>query len=227
MFPWAWKKTARIRERVSSLLVDESLAGGARLFLQESFAPIYPDCGDRWITEDLPPQPAAYNRSVLDAEAAADRVTRAGGRGIVLRFAYFYGAGDRFTREMLTYARRGWLPIVGRPDGYFPTVNHHDAALAVLAALSAAPGIYNVVDTDPMTRREIGALMSDVLHVPALRQPPAWLQTAMGSVGETMARSLRISNAKLRVIAGWTPRFPAARDAWLAAVDSFDVPADR
>src|SRR5262245_41372795 len=41
MFPWAWRKTGRIRSEVSSLLVDESLASGATLFLQESFAPIY------------------------------------------------------------------------------------------------------------------------------------------------------------------------------------------
>jgi nucleoside-diphosphate-sugar epimerase len=215
-FASSWKETGRIREHGSALLVDEALSSGARLFVQESFGPIYPDSADRWITEETHPQPAPYNEATLKAEASADRFTKGGGRGIALRFAYFYGPGDGFTLETFKYVRRGWLPLFGRPDGYFSTVNHDDAALAVLAALDAPSGIYNVVDNEPLTRRQLGDVLSELLKVPPPRTPPAWLMRLTGSMGETLARSLRISNAKLRNTTTWTPRYATAREGWRA-----------
>jgi 2-alkyl-3-oxoalkanoate reductase len=215
--PGAWKETARIREHGSALLVDEALASGVRLFIQESFAPIYADAGDQWITEEMRLQPANYNRATVAAEASADRVTRSDGRGIVLRFAYFYAADDRFTQDLCSYVRRGWLPILGQPDGFFSTVSHDDAASAVVAVLNAPSGVYNVVDNVPLTRRQLGAVLSEILDVPPPKIPPAWLAKLTGSVGETMARSLRISNAKLRQTTGWTPKYSTAREGWQTA----------
>jgi hypothetical protein len=40
-------------------------------------------------------------------------------------------------------------------------------------------------------------------------------------MGETMARSLRISNAKLRQSGGWTPQHATAREGWESAYKSF------
>jgi hypothetical protein len=40
----------------------------------------------------------------------------------------------------------------------------------------------------------------------------------MGSVGETMARSLRISNRKLRDHCAWRPRYPSVREGWPATI---------
>ncbi len=89
-FPGAWRETNRMRRLVSHSLAT---AAGTNRFIQESFAPIYEDAGDRWIDEDAPVRVARYNRGVLDAEAAAGRVTRDGGTGVVLRFAF--GAAGR------------------------------------------------------------------------------------------------------------------------------------
>jgi len=36
----------------------------------------------------------------------------------------------------------------------------------------------------------------------------------MGGVGETLARSLRISNRRFRDASGWAPKYPSVRDAW-------------
>ena len=215
--PSAWKETARIREHGSALLADEAIASGVRLFIQESFAPIYADSGDRWITEEARLQPANYNKSAVAAEASADRVTRGGGRGIVLRFAYFYAGDDRFTQDLCSFVRRGWLPIVGDADAFFSTVSHDDAASAVVAALKAPAGVYNVVDNVPLTRRQLGEALSEILDVPPPKIPPAWLAKLTGSVGATMARSLRISNAKLRQTTGWTPKYSTAREGWQTA----------
>jgi hypothetical protein len=43
---------------------------------------------------------------------------------------------------------------------------------------------------------------------------PAWMTVLFGSAGRLLARSLRISNRKLREASGWSPRYPSARDGW-------------
>jgi len=216
--PGAWKEMDRIRRDGSALLVDGALASGAGLFIQESFAPIYPDCGDRWITEDVQPRPARYNRTVLDAEASAQRFARADRTGVALRFAFLYGSEDRFTQDVFGYVRRGWLPILGRPQGYFSMVNHEDAASAVVAAIDAPSGIYNVVDSEPITRREFCEALAQMLSVRSPKTLPQWLANLTGGLGETVARSLRISNTKLREATGWTPKYRSAREGWFAAL---------
>ncbi len=118
--------------------------------IQESFAPIYADHGDRWIDETAVVKPVRYNRAVLDAEAAA-----MGADGVVLRFAYFYGPDSDFTHSFIASVRKGRAQLLGRPEAYWSMVSHDDAASAVVAALDVAPGIYNVVDDEPLTRREL------------------------------------------------------------------------
>ena len=44
--PGAWAENDRIRSVASGHLVAAALAGGAERFIQESFAPVYPDCGE-------------------------------------------------------------------------------------------------------------------------------------------------------------------------------------
>ncbi|HVQ13769.1 MAG TPA: NAD(P)-dependent oxidoreductase [Vicinamibacterales bacterium] len=218
-FRRAWKETDRIREHFSALLVDEALAAGARAFIQESFAPIYVDAGDRWVTEADATRPVRYNQTTLKAEASAERFARQGGRGVVLRFAYFYGPNDRFTEDVFRYAARGWLPLLGSLDAYFSTCHHDDAATAVVAALNIPSGTYNVVDNEPMTHWQFGEALSAISGVPVPKPPPQWLVRLTGSMGETMARSLRISSAKLRQ-SGWTPQHASARKGWESVYQS-------
>jgi nucleoside-diphosphate-sugar epimerase len=216
--PWAWRPMTRVRRRVSANLVDAALAGEtARLFVQESFAPIYADAGDAWVDESFSVRPANYNRAALDAEAQADRFTRAGRLGVVLRFGWFYGPGDRVTLLMLDSVRRGWSPFFGRPEGYTTWVSHEDAASAVVATLRVPAGIYNVVENEPLPRREVADGIARLLHVRPPRFLPAWAGRLAGSVGETIGRSLRISNRKLRDASGWVPRYSTTLDG-LAAV---------
>jgi 2-alkyl-3-oxoalkanoate reductase len=216
----SWKEMDRIRTEGSAILVDAAVAAGVGRFVQESFAPIYPECGDRWIHEDEPLQPVRYNRSVLDAEASVERFARSGGAGIALRFAAFYGSHDRFTDDVFKSARRGWLPLPGRPEAFFSMVNHEDAASAVVAALDVPSGSYNVVDDEPLTRRQFGDVLAELLNVRSPRLPPRWMVRFMGGLGEMFARSLRISNSKLKSATGWVPKYPTAKAGWLAALKS-------
>ena len=216
--PGAWAENDRIRRFASANLVDAAMATGATRFIQESFAPVYPDRGDQWIDERTPIAPVRYNRMVADAERSAERFSGSGGAGVVLRFAMFYGPDSWFTRDLIGYVRRGWAPIPGVADAYTSLVSHEDAAAAVVAALGVPPGTYNVVDDEPLRRREFFDSLAGVLGVAPPRLPPPWLKYLFGSLGEMLARSLRISNRKLRDACGWTPRYPSMREGWPAVV---------
>jgi len=218
-FPGAWRETNRMRQLVSHNLATAVIAGGVGRFIQESFAPIYGDAGDGWIDEDAPVRVARYNRGVLDAEAAAGRVTRDGGTGVVLRFAFFYGADSDFTRDAIRFVRRGRAPVLGSPSGFISAVSHDDAATAVIAALAVPAGTYNVSDDRPLRRREFVDALAEALGVPPPKFFPRWLAVLAGSLGETLARSQRIANGKLRAASGWAPRYPSVVEGWRAVVD--------
>jgi nucleoside-diphosphate-sugar epimerase len=205
MLVWAWKENSRIRKEVSANLSATAVVAGTARFIQESFAPVYPDGGDRWIDESVPLKPVAYNRTVLDAERAAARFEESGGTAVVLRFAWFYGPGDAFTETLFRSARRGWLPLPGDPEGYFSMVAHDDAARAVVAALDIPGGIYNVVEDEPKTRRQLGESLARTLGIKPPRQIPKWITLLEGSSGEMLLRSERISNRKLKSTGKWRP----------------------
>jgi nucleoside-diphosphate-sugar epimerase len=85
-----------------------------------------------------------------------------------------------------------------------------------VGALHARAGTYNVVDDEPMRRREFVDSLADVLGVPAPRLAPPWTKHLFGSLGEMLARSVRASNRKLREECAWVPKYPSVREGWRA-----------
>lgn len=225
LLPGAWAENDRIRKTGSATIARAATDAGVRVFVQESFAPVYPDCGAAWIDETVPIAPARYNRTVADAERAALAFTESGGRGIVLRFGMFYGPDALQVSDLVRFIRKGWVPLPGRPEAYTSAISHDDAAEAVIAALGADPGIYNVVDDEPVRRREFYDLLAGALGVAPPKIPPAWLAPLMGSLGPLLGRSQRISNRKLRDATGWAPRYPSVREGWPATLHEMGEPA--
>lgn len=226
--PGAWSENDRIRRIGSANLVDAAIAGGVQRFIQESFAPIYSDCGDQWINESTPLQPTRYNRTVVDAEKAVERFIGTGRTGIVLRFALFYGPDSEYTLDMIRFVRRGLAPGFGAADGFVSSVSHDDAATAVVAVTGARSGIYNVVDDNPVHRREFYDALAEALGVARPRLLPAWMAHFAGSLGETLSRSQRMSNLKLRTECAWMPKYSSVREGWRAVVEALaTVPRSR
>lgn len=224
----AWHENDQIRSQGSANLARAAQLSGTGRIIQESFAPVYPDQGDRWIDEVVPIEPAAYNRSVADAERSAARFGDSGGTAVVLRFAAFYGPDAWHMREFMRMVRRGFAPLLGRADSFISSLHHDDAASAVLAALLLPPGVYNVADDEPVSHREYVDSLAAAMNVRAPKLAPAWAAALAGSVGKTVARSLRVSNRKLRNAAGWRPIFPSVREGWPAMIAGMsDAPASR
>ena len=216
--PGAFNENTRIRSEASQNLASAAIAARARVFVQESFAPAYPDRGDEWIDESVPIEPSSYVRSVADAESAAAEFTRSGGAGVVLRFSLFYGPQSPQSADMVKYVRWGLSPLPGGAGGYVSTLWIDDAASAVFAALSVPAGVYNVTDNVPMPRREAFDLLADAIGVKHPRMLPRWAGRMLGSLGDTIGRSQRISNAKFRQAANWVPNVPSLRDGWTRLV---------
>ena len=219
LLPWEWRENDEIRRHDSAALVDAAITVGVRRFVQESFAPIYADGGDRWIDESLPPRPARSSRTILDAEAACARFTESGGVGIVLRFGTLYGP-DAVMAEMINVARKGWSPLPGAPDAYWSSLAQDDAAGATVHALesSVRAGVYNIVDNEPLRRGEWVASLARAIDTPTPKFMPSWMTGLAGSGVRLLSRSQRISNEKFRRASRWSPRWASAREGLAQAI---------
>jgi nucleoside-diphosphate-sugar epimerase len=221
LLPWSWTENDRVRREGSATLARAARAAGVRRFMQESFAPIYEAGGDRWIDESWPLRPAPYNRSILDAERTATRFSEEGGEDVVLRFAIFY-CPDAMLLEMIVSAKRGLSPMAGSPSAYWSSIEHEDAASAVVALVDAPAGIYNVCDNVPLTRREWLASLAAAADIKVPRPMPKIMATLGGKTVELLSRSQRMSNRKLKTATGWSPKYPSAREGLPAAVRALD-----
>jgi nucleoside-diphosphate-sugar epimerase len=209
----AWRENDRIRTEASRAIAIAARAEGLARMIQESFGLIYADHGDAWIDESMPVSPVGYTQSVLDAERSANQFTESGGTGVILRFAALYGP-DSTLLEMIRVLRKGWSPLPANPHAYFSSLAQDDAAAAVVAALAAPPGTYNVSDDQPLRRAEWAASLASALGFPPPRQIPSWMAKLGGPAMHLMSRSERISNQKFCDAVAWSPKYRSVRDAW-------------
>ncbi|MGH9205718.1 MAG: NAD-dependent epimerase/dehydratase family protein [Acidimicrobiales bacterium] len=216
--PKAWAENDRIRTEGSRNLVDAALAARAGLYVQESVTFAYPDMGDGWIDETVPFEPVANVASVAAAESHAQRFTDAECTGVVLRFGLFYAADSSHTASIVKAARWKMAVTLGRPGAYMSSIHADDAASAVLGALSVGPGVYNVVDDEPLTRKENADVLATALGVGRPVMAPAVVAGIGGSKTRLLARSQRVSNKRFRQASGWAPLYPSAREGWPAVV---------
>ena len=215
--PGAWRENDRVRTELSRVLAQAAIAGGAERYVQESITFLYADRGDAWIDETSPVDPVANLASAATAEANAATVTAAGGTGVVLRFAAFYGPDSDTSLAMIKMARRR-VALGAGPTAYVSSVTTDDAASAVVAALSAPAGTYNVGDDEPVTRREFFWALADALGTRPPVVAPAGLVKLGGAKASYLARSQRVSNRRFVETTGWHPACPSVRQGWPAVV---------
>lgn len=126
--PEAWRENDRLRTEAARVLVRSALEAGVETFVQPTVAFVYPRDGRA--DEDTPVGEVAANlRSALVAEQETARFAAAGRRGVVLRLGLLDGPGTGHDEPL---------------DVYGVTLHVADAAGALLAALTAPSGIYNV-----------------------------------------------------------------------------------
>ena len=210
--PSGWSMNDRLRTEASVHLAEAASRDGRR-YIGESITFPYIDRGDEWIGEEVERTHFAGNATVVDAESAAASVTAAGGVGVVLRFAMFFADDSAHVDTYRAFARRGICGLTGEPDARISFVHVEDAAEAVVAALDAPPGTYNVAEPDPATRRAHSAALARSVGRRRLRGVPARAVRWGGAALDSVSRSHRISSASLSAVTGWEPTTRVV-DAW-------------
>ena len=214
--PLAWEDNDRIRRDGSRNLVDAALAAGASRYLQESIAFVYADGGERYLDESGAIAATRVTGAALVAEAEAARFAAHGSTGVALRLGQFYGFDSGHTVQAIEAALAGRPVELGPESAYRSSLTTDDAASAVMAALYAPSGVYNVVDDRPLSRGEYVDALADALGV---RSPtPRSVMLELPAPFSAMVRSLRVSNQRFKETTGWQPTFPSAWEGWAAVI---------
>ena len=221
--PRNWQKNDRLRTDGVATVVGAARAAGVRRLVQESVSLLYADQGDAVITESSPlaitraTEPAAVGESHVQAYQSGPRT------GVVLRFGMIIG-DDPLTRWRLQAARNGRPVAIGSPWSWTHPVHTDDLGPAVLAALSAPSGVYNV-GAAPVRRADLVHGFQIAAGHPAHRMgrrgtgfagPVA--RRLVGVRLEPLARSLRVSSEHFTCQTGWTPRRAGFDASWFDAV---------
>jgi len=212
----AWQRNDRVRIEGSAAVVDAALAAGVDRVVQESVSMLYRDQGARWVDEDAPIDRYPMARGNLAAEANAHRFSEAGGTGVVVRFGWFYGPGAAHSEQLFALARRHLGLVLGPPDSYVSSIHMADAAAAVAAALRVPAGTFNVVDDEPLTKREYAQALAHAAGTKMWLRGPGRAALVFGDHLTSLTRSLRVNNARFRSATGWALRYPSAREGWIA-----------
>jgi nucleoside-diphosphate-sugar epimerase len=213
----AWQETNLLRTEGARILVDAGIAEGAQTYVHESITFVYADAGSQWITEEAPTDDGESEilRSALDGEKEAERFSKAGGRGIVLRFGGFYGAESSLTANMISMMRRRLLVQPGPGSHFVSSVYIPDTGTAVLASLNLPSGAYNVTDENPVSFKNYLSSLADAVHVPnPFRFPGALGKATFGDAWSYLSRSQRVSNAKFKKASGWRPTVASVVEGW-------------
>ena len=210
-----YAQTNRLRDEGTALLLEA--APGARMLAQSIAFVHRPGPGlrsedDPMYTDASGPMGAVL-RTLQEME---QRVVSAG--GTVLRYGYLYGPGTWYARDgaYATMARRRMLPLARKADAVSSFLHVDDAAGATVAALDAAPGVYQVVDDDPALPRDwVPAFATAVGAKPPRRLPDFLIRRVAGPVAAYHLLDVPgASNARFKAATGWQPRLPSWREGF-------------
>jgi nucleoside-diphosphate-sugar epimerase len=222
LLPGAWRRHDRLRTTGVSNVVEAARAAGVRRVVHASVSALYADQGDEWITEQSPvditpmTEPAAVGESLVQEYSCGSRA------GVVLRFGTIVG-DDRQTRHWLRAAASGRTVGIGNPADWAHVIHTDDLGGAVLAALHAPSGVYNV-GAEPVQRHDLVQGYAVAAKVESGAFMGAWGRRIVGSRLEPLARSLRVSAEHFAAQTGWRATRPKFEADWLdAAVGLHDV----
>ncbi|WP_290049671.1 NAD-dependent epimerase/dehydratase family protein [Amycolatopsis solani] len=206
----AWAPNDRVRVSGSAALaaavrrVEE-----VRIVVQEGISFVYADGGAALLTEDAPLRPRGVTASSVVAHSNVAALTD---RTVVrLRIGTLLGP-DPMTAALLAAARRGAPLIMGSRTDWTTAIHPTDAAGAVVAALDAPPGVYNV-GAPAVVKGELGAAMAAAAGVRRARALPKWLVSRI-PLAEPMGRSQRVDSKKLMAATGWKCERPVPGPDW-------------
>lgn len=167
---------------------------------------VYGDTRGAWVDESAP---IGTGRRTARSDADSRWLDRG---AKVLRLPGIYGPG----RSILERVARGGVNRIDEPGQVFSRIHVTDIASAIVLALDAEPGAYNVADDCPASQNDVIAEGCRLLGLPL---PPIVPMAASGlSPAATAfhAENRRIANRKARRVLGWRPRYQTYREGLAA-----------
>jgi nucleoside-diphosphate-sugar epimerase len=155
---------------------------------------------------------------------AARRLADGGGGSVILRFGVFYGHDAAHSEQILHLARYHVGFVAGRPTTFISSIHLADAADAVVAALTCAGGTFNLVDDEPLTKRDHAHACAEAVGTKTWLTGPGRLGLLLRERLTSLTRSLRVSNRRFRGETGWTPTYPSVREGYKAMAGACAAP---
>ncbi|MGC1282924.1 MAG: NAD(P)-dependent oxidoreductase [Streptosporangiaceae bacterium] len=214
--------TNELRTRGTDNLLAAAARAGTRRVIAQSNTNMTARSGAPVQTESDPldsrsaPSAAGTVAAVKHVEEA---VPGAVAEGIVLRYGNFYGPGaSDFLVEMV---RKRQFPVIGGGAGIWSFIEIADAAAATVAAVGrGAPGVYNIVDSDPAPVAEWLPYLAKVAGAKPPLRLPVWLGRLLAGdfVVSQMTEARGSSNEKAKKELGFEPRYASWREGFRAWV---------
>jgi len=155
-----------------------------------------------------------FDRGILDPLPRQDRRVEFIRDSLVGLDAQLRALGSSHGIEGSGLIVRHGHPIgLGSPQGWAHVVHADDLGPAVIAALSAPSGVYNV-GAEPVRRFEMVAGFSAFAGRESIDFMGPLLRRIGGVRLEPLARSLRVSSGHLTVSTGWTALHPKFDAGW-------------
>ncbi|MFQ6163624.1 NAD-dependent epimerase/dehydratase family protein [Sinorhizobium meliloti] len=155
--------------------------------------------------------PGEIGESTRTIAAYEDRVLASPSLdGVVLRYGFFYGPNTwyRPVGAIADQARKGQSAIIGEGNAVWSFVHIDDAIAATVASLNAEPGIYNVVDDDPLPVAEWLPAFARWVDAPEPKRVS--VEDALKTAGEEAVyyhtRLTGASNGRAKAELGFAPR---------------------
>jgi nucleoside-diphosphate-sugar epimerase len=215
--------TNELRTRGTDNLLAAAAQAGTRRVIAQGNSSLYERSGGPVKTEEDPldtrPPSSSAARTLAAIRHVDKTVPLEAAEGIVLRYGGFYGPGA--SEVLVDAVRKRQLPLIGGGAGIWSFIEITDAAAATLAAVErGAPGVYNVVDSDPAPVAEWLPYLAKVVGAKPPLRMPAWLGRLLAGefVVAQMTSWRGSSNEKARKELGWEPRYESWREGFRAWV---------
>jgi nucleoside-diphosphate-sugar epimerase len=210
--PGSLKAIDRIRLHGSKVVTDAAQRAGVERIIQQSLSFMYADQDDDWIDEHSPVDVTHATEPVVVAEENVKAIEAAGGTAVSLRFGLITG-NDRNTAWLFRRAAAGRSIGLGAENSWMHVIHPDDVGSAVVNALTAPGGVYNV-GAEPVQRRDY----VDTIAMAAGRRGghflPGWILRLGGEKLEILTRSQRVSSQLFSDRTGWHPHHPKLTPDW-------------
>jgi len=214
--------TNELRTRGTDNLLAAAAQAGTRRFIAQSNTNATARSGGPVKTEadPLDSQPVQSATGMVAAVKHVEHVVPLEApEGLVLRYGNFYGPGA--SEALLGMLRKRQFPVIGGGAGIWSFIEITDAAAATVAAVGrGAPGVYNIVDSDPAPVAEWLPYLAKVAGAKPPLHLPVWLGRLLAGdfVVTQMTAARGSSNEKAKKELGWEPRYPSWREGFRAWV---------